>query len=72
MKKIILIAMTSLTMAGCYKEDITPINTSSPTSNTGNSSGSAVTSHYCGYPTKKGTPCQRLVSGSSGYCWQHK
>lgn len=29
-------------------------------------------SHNCGYPTKAGTPCKRLGSGASGYCWQHK
>jgi TPR repeat protein len=28
-------------------------------------------SHYCGAPTLKGGPCQRLVIGP-GYCWQHR
>jgi len=28
--------------------------------------------HRCGAPTKKGTPCQRWVSGATGYCWQHR
>lgn len=28
--------------------------------------------HRCGAPTKKGTPCQRWVSGTTGYCWQHR
>jgi hypothetical protein len=28
-------------------------------------------SHYCGAPTLKGGPCQRLVIGP-GYCWQHQ
>ena len=39
-------------------------------SGSGSSSGS--TWHYCGAPTKDGTPCRRHVSGTSGYCWQHK
>ncbi|MCS7079216.1 MAG: hypothetical protein NZ585_04090 [Chloracidobacterium sp.] len=28
--------------------------------------------HRCGAKTKKGTPCQRWVSGVTGYCWQHR
>lgn len=28
--------------------------------------------HRCGAKTKKGTPCQRWVSGTTGYCWQHR
>jgi len=28
-------------------------------------------SHYCGYPTRDGTPCRRLVKGP-GYCYQHQ
>ncbi|MGQ9897415.1 MAG: hypothetical protein ACUVR8_07685 [Acidobacteriota bacterium] len=28
--------------------------------------------HRCGAPTKKGTPCQRWVTGTTGYCWQHR
>lgn len=28
--------------------------------------------HRCGALTKKGTPCQRWVSGPTGYCWQHR
>lgn len=48
--------------------------TSSGNYSTGSSSGggsSTSGSHLCGAPTKDGTPCQRRVSGSSGYCWQH-
>lgn len=44
---------------------------SSSGSGSGSGSGSS-TWHYCGAPTKDGTPCQRHVSGTSGYCWQHK
>ena len=51
-------------------------NGSTGGSNTGsggtNGSGNSNSSHYCGYPTKAGTPCKRLGSGASGYCWQHK
>lgn len=28
--------------------------------------------HQCGAKTKKGTPCRRWVSGTTGYCWQHR
>ncbi|QUW02175.1 hypothetical protein J8C06_07325 [Chloracidobacterium validum] len=28
--------------------------------------------HRCGAKTKKGTPCQRWVNGTTGYCWQHR
>jgi hypothetical protein len=28
-------------------------------------------SHFCGAPTRKGTPCRRLVIGP-GFCWQHR
>jgi|GEM_PF-4622337 len=41
-------------------------------SSSSSGSGSSSTWHYCGAPTKDGTPCKRHVSGTSGYCWQHK
>ncbi len=28
--------------------------------------------HRCGAKTKKGAPCQRWVTGTTGYCWQHR
>jgi hypothetical protein len=80
MKTTILILLASLMMTGCYKDD-TMSNSTNPSGsysggsgNSGSSggSGSSTTSHYCGYPTKKGTPCKRLVSGSTGCCWQHR
>ena len=82
MKKLTLIALTSIMMAGCYKQDMPSGRTLPPTSNTGNTSGqgsgsgsgnngNTSTSSYCGHPTKDGTPCKRKVAGG-GYCWQHK
>lgn len=32
--------------------------------------GNSGASHLCGYPTRKGTPCQRRVT-TGHYCWQH-
>jgi hypothetical protein len=57
MKKIILIALTSLMITGCYKDD--------------GSYGNTSTSRECGFPLKNGKYCTRIVSGG-GYCWQHK
>lgn len=45
---------------------------SSSTSGNINISNNNTTWHYCGYPTKDGHPCQRHVSGTTGYCWQHR
>jgi hypothetical protein len=72
MKKIILIALSSLIMTGCYKDNAISGNSSPKGSSSNSGSGSSATSHYCGYPTQNGTPCKRLVSGSTGYCWQHR
>jgi hypothetical protein len=47
MKNIILLALTSLVITGCYKGDSSYGNTSSE----------------CGYPLKKGKYCTRIVSG---------
>lgn len=57
MIKLTLIALTSIMMAGCYKQDMP--------------SGNTQTSDYCGHPTQDGTPCKRKVAGG-GYCGQHK
>jgi hypothetical protein len=35
-------------------------------------SASSGGSHLCGYPTRDGTPCMRMVKDGNGiYCWQH-
>lgn len=68
MKRLILLTLTSLMTTSCYKEDLSYSNATASSNNSGNNN----ISHYCGYSTKDGKPCKRLVAGSTGYCRQHK
>jgi len=65
---------------GQYKDDISGLGYCSvflkhsevEKFNYGAGSGGNTESHYCGHPTQSGGSCRRLVSGSIGYCWQHR
>lgn len=57
MKKTFLLLLSTLVLTSCYKED----------------AGGSPKSHKCGYYIQKsGTYCERVVSGTAGYCWQHQ
>ena len=63
-RKLLLVVFIAFLFA-CNKED--GYNVSN-----GNGGNTSSDWHYCGHSTTDGTPCQRHVSGTTGYCWQHK
>jgi len=63
MKLIVLLSVIVVTISCSKSDDVTVPVSNASVSNTW---------HYCGHPTADGTPCQRHVSGTTGYCWQHK
>lgn len=71
MRNILLVLQALLLLAGCHDGHEAP-DTYKQERRARSHAPAGSMSHYCGHPTQKGAPCKRKVSGSAGYCWQHR